>query len=382
MGTLTGVRVIEMAAIGPVPLCGMMLADMGADVVRIDRVTPGGLGLEMEEELQPAGRGKQSIALDLKDKQGVEIALRLVERADVLLEGFRPGVMERLGLGPDVCQERNPRLVYGRMTGWGQQGPWAHTAGHDINYIALTGALHSIGTPGGPPVPPLNLVGDYGGGTLYLAVGVLAALVERSRSGQGQVVDAAMVDGATSLMTQFFGMLAAKRWSEERGANPIDGGSHFYCVYETADGEYMAVGAIEPKFYEALLTGLGLAADAELNSRQMDPATWSRSRRKLTEAFRSRTRAEWTAVFEGTDACVAPVLRPSEAPAHPHLSARGTLVTAGGLVQPAPAPRFDRTPSQASPRRVRTGEHSAAILRGLGFTAEEAADLARRKLVQ
>jgi alpha-methylacyl-CoA racemase len=359
MGTLTGVRVIEMAAIGPVPLCGMMLADMGADVVRIDRVTPGGLGLEMEEELQPAGRGKQSIALDLKDKQGVEIALRLVERADVLLEGFRPGVMERLGLGPDVCQERNPRLVYGRMTGWGQQGPWAHTAGHDINYIALTGALHSIGTPGGPPVPPLNLVGDYGGGTLYLAVGVLAALVERSRSGQGQVVDAAMV-----------------------GANPIDGGSHFYCVYETADGEYMAVGAIEPKFYEALLTGVGLAADAELSSRQMDPATWSRSRRKLTEAFRSRTRAEWTAVFEGTDACVAPVLRPSEAPAHPHLSARGTLVTAGGLVQPAPAPRFDRTPSQASPRRVRTGEHSAAILRGLGFTAEEAADLARRKLVQ
>lgn len=377
MSALSGIKVLEIAAIGPVPFCGMMLADMGATVVRVDRTVPSDLGLGVDPRFQFSGRGKESVALDLKNKQAIDVLLRMVEHADVLIEGFRPGVMERLGIGPDECLARNPRLVYGRMTGWGQSGPAAEIAGHDINYIALSGVLHSIGEAGRPPVAPLNLVGDYGGGALYLAVGVLAALVERAASGRGQVVDAAMVDGAASLMTQFFGMMAAGRWSEERGTNPIDGGAHFYNVYETADGQWMAVGAIETKFYEQLLAGLGLSDDAELRNRQMDPAAWPGLKARLAGVFRTKTRAEWAAIFAGTDACASPVLRLSEAPHDAHLRARGTFVEVDGTVQPAPAPRFNRTPSLARSAPAHPGQHSEKVLRDWGFDERAIAQLKR-----
>ena len=367
MGALSGIKVLEIAAIGPVPLCGMLLADMGATVVRVDRMTPAGLGVALDARFQFSGRGKASVALDLKKAQAVDVLLRMIEQADVLIEGFRPGVMERLGLGPDACLARNPRLVYGRMTGWGQSGPAAETAGHDINYIARSGVLHSIGEAGRAPVAPLNLVGDYGGGSLYLAVGLLAALVERSTSGRGQVIDAAMVDGAASLMTQFFGMMAAGGWSEQRGTNPIDGGAHFYSVYETADGRWMAVGAIEPKFYEKLLAGLGLGDDLELRERQMDPRAWPRLKSRLADVFRTRSQAHWSSIFDGTDACVTPVLSLSEAPQAPHLQARGTFINVEGMVQPAPAPRFGRTPSAVRGGPALPGQHSQEVLRAWGF---------------
>jgi alpha-methylacyl-CoA racemase len=361
MGPLTGVRVLEFEAIGPGPFCGMMLADMGADVLLVDRPTDPGLGLERERRTDVMLRGRRSVTLDLKSGDGVTAALLLAQKADVLIEGFRPGVMERLGLGPEVVLGRNPRLVYGRMTGWGQDGPLAPRAGHDINYIALTGALHAIGRAGGPPVPPLNLVGDFGGGGMLLAFGIACALVEARASGRGQVVDAAMVDGASLLAVMFAGLLAQGSWSEARGENVLDSGAPWYDAYETKDGRYVAIGAIEPKFYAELLERLGLAG--EPLPAQHDRARWPELRARFARAFRSRTRDEWCRVFEGSDACFAPVLAFSEARQHVHATARGGYVEVGGVAQPAPAPRFQRTPGavlRASPERGALGREALA----------------------
>jgi alpha-methylacyl-CoA racemase len=335
-GPLTGVRIVEFAGIGPGPFACMMLADMGAEVVTLDRV---GAGKNMKSV---AGRGRKVIELDLKDKAAVAQVLELLANADALIEGFRPGVMERLGLGPDVVQARNPRLVYGRMTGWGQEGPLAQAAGHDINYISVTGALAAIGTRE-KPVPPLNLVGDFGGGALYLVVGVLAALVEASKSGKGQVVDAAMCDGAASLMSMFFDMTAVGRWTEERESNFLDGGAHFYGVYECACGNFISIGSIEPQFYALLRQHAGLS-DADFDQ-QMVRKAWPGLRQKLADVFKTKTREEWCKIMEGTDVCFAPVLTMSEAPNHPHMAARNIFVSRHGITQPAPAPRFSRTPS-------------------------------------
>jgi alpha-methylacyl-CoA racemase len=360
-GPLAGLKVLEMPAIGPVPFCGMLLADLGAEVLRLDRTEDSGLGIAIETRYELLGRGKKSLALDIKSDAGRQAVLKLMERADIVLEGFRPGTMERLGLGPEVALARNPRLVYGRMTGWGQEGPIAGAAGHDINYIALTGALHACGEAGGPPIPPLNLVGDFGGGTLYLAVGVLAALQERHMSGRGQVVDAAMVDGAASLMTVFYGMLAEGSWHDRRGDNLIDGGAPWYGTFECKDGRHVAVGALEPKFFRELLARIEL--DPSLAAVQMDRAAWPRIRAALAERFLAKTRDEWAALLEGTDCCFAPVLSLTEAPSHPQLKARNTFVEAFGVVQPAPAPRFSRTPGalrSPPPARGEGGMHAAA----------------------
>ena len=337
MGPLEGVRVVEIAGIGPGPFCAMLLADMGAEVVRVDRpAAEDSPGLP-----QLLGRGRRSLVVDLKHERGAEVVLRLAASADALIEGFRPGVAERLGIGPDVCLARNPRLVYGRMTGWGQDGPLRHAAGHDIDYIAVAGALHPIGQQGRAPVPPLNLLGDYGGGGLLLAFGIACGLLEARRSGQGQVIDAAIVDGAALLTTMVHELAPLGLWNERRGTNLLDGGAPFYGVYETADGEHMAVGALEPKFYAELLGRLGL--DAGDLPAPADRARWPQLRERLAAVFRTRTRAEWCELLEGSDACVAPVLRPSEAPAHRHNLERGTFVPVGGSPQPAPAPRFSRT---------------------------------------
>ncbi|WP_051835961.1 CaiB/BaiF CoA transferase family protein [Streptomyces sp. NRRL WC-3549] len=340
-GPLAGVRVVELAGIGPGPFAAMLLADLGADVVRVDR--PGGAGLGIDPAYDLTNRNKRSVLVDLKAEDGAARVLDLVARADILVEGYRPGVAERLGVGPDACLARNPRLVYGRMTGWGQDGPLADRAGHDIAYIALTGTLSMIGEPDRPPTVPANLVGDYAGGSLYLVVGVLAALQHaRTPGGTGQVVDAAVVDGAAHLATMIHGMLAAGSWQDRRGSNLLDGGCPFYGCYETSDGGYMAVGPLEARFYDefAALLGLGDAAAA-----RDDLGRWPELRIAVAERFRTRTRAAWTEVFEGTDACVAPVLSLGEAPGHPHLAARATFVEHGGLTQPAPAPRFSATPS-------------------------------------
>jgi alpha-methylacyl-CoA racemase len=356
-GPLAGLRVVELAGIGPAPHCAMLLADLGADVVRVDRAgTPPQLGVDGADLLN---RGKRSIAVDLKQELGPEVVLRLVERADVLLEGYRPGVAERLGVGPEACLARNPRLVYGRMTGWGQEGPLAHTAGHDITYLALTGTLHAIGRAGGPPQVPLNLVGDFGGGSLYLAVGVLAALREVDRSGQGQVVDAAIVDGAAHLAALIHGMAAAGGWRDRRGVNLLDTGAPFYDVYETSDGGHVAVGPLEGRFYAELVRVLEVGDDAPA---QLDVAAWPRLREVLAARFATRTRDEWAAVFEGTDACVAPVLSLREAPSHPHLAARGTFVEEHGVTQPAPAPRFSATPARLTTPPAQPGEHTKDVL--------------------
>ncbi|MFC0507762.1 CaiB/BaiF CoA transferase family protein [Micromonospora costi] len=343
-GPLAGVRVVELASLAPAPFGCMVLADLGADVVRVDR--PGGpaAGRLAAPVGGPLQRGRRVTALDLKSADGVADLLRLVERADVLVEAYRPGVAERLGFGPETCRARNPRLVYARMTGWGQDGPLASRAGHDIDYIAVAGALEPLGRAGERPHAPLNLIGDFAGGGMLLAVGVLAALLERERSGAGQVVDAAMVDGSALLTAFLHGMLSTGLWSAPRGRNLLDGGAPFYDTYRTADGGFVAVGALEPAFYAALLTGLGLADDPDLPA-QYDPAGWDEMRRRFAERFASRTRDEWTAVFADLDACVAPVLAPGEAHRHPHNAARGTFVEVGGEVQPAPAPRFDRTPA-------------------------------------
>jgi alpha-methylacyl-CoA racemase len=344
----------------------MLLADLGADVVRVDRTEASGLGVAMDRRHDVNGRGRRSVALDLKRPEGRDAVLALVERADVLVEGFRPGVTEKLGLGPADCHARNPRLVYGRMTGFGQTGPLAAAAGHDLNYIALTGVLHAIGPAGGAPVPPLNLVGDYGGGALYLAFGLLAALFERQRSGRGQVVDAAMVDGAASLASIFYGLKASGGWSEARGENLLDGGAPFYATYRTADGRWVSLGALEPKFFATFAAKAGL--DTRFVQRQYDRRLWPELREALAALFASRTRDEWCALLEGSDACFAPVLDFDEAPAHAHARARGAFVTIDGVVQPAPAPRFDRTPAAMPRPGPELGQHTREVLAEAGLT--------------
>ncbi|MBI2709029.1 MAG: CoA transferase [Actinobacteria bacterium] len=363
MGPLAGIRVIEIAGIGPGPFCAMVLADLGAEVVRVDRaasVTGSGAGADAPPPADVMNRGRRSIGVDLKHPDGVATVLRLVESADALIEGFRPGVMERLRLGPDACHERNPRLVYGRMTGWGQDGPYAAAAGHDINYIALAGALDPIGRRGEAPVPPLNLVGDFGGGGMLLALGVCAALVEAGRSGQGQVVDAAMVDGAALLTTMFHAFRAMGIWHDERGTNLLDTGAHFYDVYECADGRYVSIGSIEPQFYAELLRLTGLEG-TDLPW-QMDRAQWPAMKEHLAGVFRTKTRDEWCALMEGSDVCFAPVLSLAEAPSHPHNVHRGTFTEVAGVVQPAPAPRFDRTPAGIGAPPPHAGQHTDEVL--------------------
>ncbi len=369
-GPLEGVRVIELAGLGPAPMTGMMLADMGAEVIRVERSA----SLPPLQRRDVSFRGKRSIALNLKDARGLDALLRLLDTADVLLEGYRPGVTERLGFGPEVCLERNPRLVYGRMTGWGQDGPLARTAGHDINYIALAGALHAIGRPDEKPVVPLNLLGDMGGGGMLLAFGVVCALFEARGSGRGQVVDAAMIDGVAQMMWMFAGMQAVGAWDlERRGVNLLDGGAHFYDTYETADGKSLAVGAIEPQFYAELLTRLGL--DAASLPAQDDPAAWPELKAALAEVFRTKTREQWCALLEGTDACVAPVLSWNEAQAHPHHRARGTFLEIDGVVQHAPAPRFSRTVPGVPAGQRAPGSDGAVLLDELGYSAAEIARL-------
>lgn len=368
MGPLKGLRVIELASIGPGPMCAMLLADLGADVVRVDRLEPSGLGVPTETRFDVTGRSRRSIAVDLKSPAGREVVLRLVANADVLIEGFRPGVAERLGLGPPVCQALNPRLVYGRMTGFGQTGPLASAAGHDLNYIALTGALHAIGPAGGAPLPPLNLVGDYGGGALYLAFGLMAALFERQTSGRGQVVDAAMVDGAASLMSIFHGLRAAGQWETVRGANLLDGGAPFYATYETADGQHVSIAALEPKFFAELARRIDLPE--HFVRQQHDRSTWPAMRAAIAERIRQRTREAWCAHLEGTDACFAPVLTMDEAPSHRHAQAREAYVSVDGVIQPAPAPRFDRSTPEPPRPAPNTGDHTDEVLAEAGYTAE------------
>lgn len=365
-GPLTGFRVLELAGIGPGPFCGMVLADLGAEVVRVDRMNASGLGVALPPAYDVMGRSRRSVAVDMKKAGGRDLVLDLVENADALIEGFRPGVAERLGVGPEPCMERKPALVYGRVTGWGQDGPLAPAAGHDLNYIALTGALHAIGRAGGPPVPPLSLVGDFGGGGMLLAVGILSALLEAGRTGRGQVVDAAMVDGAALLMSAFYGVHAMGMWPGGRGENLLDGGAPFYGVYETSDGKYVAVGCIEPKFWADLMTRLGLA-DEGLPA-PMNPATWPVLRARLSEVFAQRTRDEWTELLEGTDTCFAPVLSMAEAPEHPHLSAREVFVQVGEMMQPAPAPRFSRTPLDRPSPAPKAGQDTDSALADWGIT--------------
>ena len=358
-GPLTGVRVIELAGIGPGPTAAMMLADMGAEVLRVDR--PTAMRQVIPVQFDVPARGRRSTVIDLRRPGASEVVLTLVESADILIEGNRPGVAERLGVGPEACLARNPRLVYGRMTGWGQDGPWASTAGHDIGYIAITGALHAIGARERPTIP-LNLVGDFGGGSTYLVIGLLAALLEARVSGQGQVVDAAITDGASSLMSMIYGLHATGGWTDDRSSNLLDGGLPWYDVYQTSDAKHMAVGAIEEQFYQALLQGLGLSAEEGARSPDRIPAL----RQRFTAIFATRTRDEWAAIFEGTDACVAPVLSMSEAPGHPHNAARQTFIAVDGVVQPAPAPRFSRTPSSVAGPPVAAGSHTREALTDWG----------------
>ncbi|WP_395575915.1 CaiB/BaiF CoA transferase family protein [Streptomyces sp. BK79] len=357
-GPLSGVRVVELAGIGPGPFAAMLLADLGADVVRVDR--PGGPGLGIDPARDVTNRNKRSLIVDLKSPEGPARVLDLAERADVLIEGYRPGVAERLGVGPGHCHARNPRLVYGRMTGWGQDGPLAQRAGHDIGYIALTGTLGMIGAPDAPPAVPANLLGDYAGGSLYLVVGVLAALHHARATGTGQVVDAAIVDGTAHLSSMIHGMLAAGGWQDRRGANLLDGGCPFYGTYETADGRYMAVGALEQRFYAEFMELLGIPGLAPARD---DMARWGELREAVAARFASRTRDEWTAVFADSDACVAPVLTLREAPHHPHLAARGTFTDHGGITQPAPAPRFSATPTTVRTGPARPGGDTDAVTR-------------------
>ena len=374
MGPLQGLKIVELAGIGPCPMCAMLLAELGADVVRVDRTTDAGLGIDMVPEHDLLNRSRPSIAVDLKHPGGVETVMRLVDDADALIEGFRPGVTERLGLGPEDCAARNPRLVYGRVTGWGQDGPLARAAGHDLNYIALTGALDAIGRRGGPPTPPLNLLGDFGGGALYLALGVVAALFEARRSGRGQTVDAAMIDGAASLMTAAFGLRAAGVSDGPRGENVLDSGAHFYEVYETSDERHVSIAPIEPKFYAELLDRIGL--DPAEVPQSLDRSDWQESKARLAALFRTRTREEWCEILEGTDACFAPVLCMDEAHRHPHNAERGTFVERDGIVQPNAAPRFDRTPSGIRCSPPAPGSGTRAELADWGFTRAEIDDLA------
>ncbi|MBL6753062.1 MAG: CoA transferase [Pseudomonadales bacterium] len=365
MGPLKGIKVVEMAGIGPGPFCAMMLSDMGAEVIRVDRLAHKGSG----HRANVLNRGRRSIAVDLKNPDGVAAVQQLIDGADVVIEGFRPGVMERLGLGPDTCLARNPRLVFGRMTGWGQSGPLAPAAGHDINYISIGGALGAMGYSDRPPAPPLNLVGDFGGGAMYLLAGVLAALVERGTSGQGQVIDAAMTDGTASLLSPFYGMMAMGMWTKERMDNRLDGGAHYYGSYACADGKFISIGSIEPQFY-ALLLELCEIDDPEF-AKQNDKQHWASLRGKLEVLFATQTRDHWCALLEGTDVCFAPVLDLQEAPQHPHNVARQSFVEIDGVTQPAPAPRFSRTPTSVKAPAAMAGEHSEEILSDWGFAANE-----------
>ena len=372
-GPLQGIRIIEMAGMGPGPFCGMLLADMGADVVRVERLAATDRGIEFPPKFDLLNRNKRSVAIDLKSSEGKACLLRLISGAEVLIEGFRPGVMERLGLGPDDCTRLNTKLVYGRITGWGQDGPLAQAAGHDLNYIALAGALHNIGPAEGKPAVPLNLIGDFGGGALYLATGLLAAVIEARRTGQGQVVDAAMVDGVASLMTMQYALLQMGLWTRPRGENLLDGGAPFYDVYETADGKHVSVAAVERRFYEELLQRIGLKGE-DLPG-QNDKRGWHKLRARLADVFASRTRDEWCALLEGSDACFAPVLDPNEAAAHPHNVARGTYTQVDGVTQPQPAPRFSRTASTLRNTPPAPGSDTARVLADWGFPPEEVARL-------
>ncbi len=372
-GPLEGTRIIELAGIGPGPFCAMMLADMGADVVRVDRAQNVMGGDPASPPSDVLNRGRRSIGVDLKQPDGVETVLALVESADGLLEGFRPGVTERLGLGPEAALARNPRLVYGRMTGWGQEGPYAPTAGHDINYIALAGALEPIGRRGGPPVPPLNLVGDFGGGGMLLAFGMVCGILNAQRTGTGQVVDAAMVDGAAVLTTMFHAFRAMGIWQDERGSNMLDTGAHYYDVYETADGKYVSIGSIESQFYAELLRLTGL--EGEELPWQQDRAHWPAMKERMAAIFKAKTRDEWCAIMEGTDVCFAPVLSLGEAPQHPHNVQRGTFVELDGVVQPAPAPRFSATPVSVQRPPAHAGQHTDEVLREWGLDADRVAKL-------
>lgn len=364
MGPLSGTKIIELAGIGPGPFCGMLLADMGAEVIRVDRA-----GSAPRRAVDVLTRGRKSIAVDLKSDAGKESVLKLCESADAIFEGFRPGVTERLGLGPNDCMARNEKLVYGRMTGWGQEGPMAQAAGHDINYISLVGALHGIGEKGGKPVPPLNLVGDFGGGGMMLAYGLVCAMLEAQKSGKGQVVDTAMVDGAAILMGMFFTMMGVGAYSMERGTNLLDGGAHFYGTYETKDGKYISLGSIEPQFYALLVEKAGL--DAERFSAQMDGGRWDEFKAELTQVFKTKTRDEWRELMEGTDVCFAPVLALDEVHEHPHNIARNSFLEIDGIVQPAPAPRFSRS-EPATPTGSRLpGQDSRVVLQDAGFSDAE-----------
>jgi len=383
MGPLEGVKVIEVAGIGPGPFTAMMLADMGADVIRVDRTANALGGDPASPPADSLNRGRRSIAVDLKSPEGIAVLMDLVTTADALVEGFRPGVAERLGFGPDECAARNPKLVYGRMTGWGQDGPYAHTAGHDINYIALAGVLAHLGRSGDQPTPPINLVGDFGGGGMLMAFGIVCALLEAQRSGQGQVVDAAMVDGAATLMSMMWAFQAMGIWSEERGSNMLDTGAHFYDTYECADGGYVSIGSIEPQFYAELVRLTGLDADyagrGEELPHQMDKLRWDEMRERLAAIFRTRTRDGWCEVMEGTDVCFAPVLTMSEALEHPHNIERGTFTEVAGIPQPAPAPRFSRTPGTVQRPPAHVGQHTDEVLSDwLGADAAHIAGLRER----
>lgn len=373
MGVLSGYKIVEFSGIGPAPMGAMLLSDMGAEVLRIDRVEDAKLGIPTDPKYDLMNRGRRSVAVDLKHKQGNDVALKLITQSHALIEGFRPGVMERLGLGPKLCLARNPRLIYGRVTGWGQDGPLAQAAGHDINYIALTGALHSIGQKNQAPVPPLNLVGDFGGGGVYLALGLVAGLLEVQKSGQGQVIDISMTDGAASLMTGIYGLRAAGKWTDNRGENVLDGGAPYYHVYETLDGGYVAIASIEPKFYAELLRRIDQEGE-ELPSRD-DQSQWSLLTERLASIFRTKTREMWCRILEGSDVCFAPVLNMQEAPKHRHNIERKTFMEVEGVVQPAPTPRFSRTPSEIQRSPAQPGEHTHEALYDWGFSPAELEEL-------
>ena len=375
MGPLAGIKIVEMAAIGPVPFCAMMLSDMGAEVIRIDRLNQKGTG----HHANVLFRGRKSIAIDLKNPMGVETALTLIDEADVVIEGFRPGVMERLGLGPDVCMNRNQKIIYGRMTGWGQEGPLSQAAGHDINYISIAGALGSMGYPDRPPTPPLNLIGDFGGGAMYLLSGVLAALVERNTSGIGQIIDAAMTDGTASLLSGFFGMMEMDMWTTNRYKNRLDGGAFYYGSYECKDGKHISIGSLEPQFYSLLLEKCEIT-DPSFDE-QLDQQSWPEKREKMEAVFKTKTRDEWSEIMEGTDVCFAPILNLEEAPDHPHNKSRKTYVDFEGVTQPAPAPRFSRTQGTIQSSAALIGENTNEILNSWGFSDDKVDNLKKEGVI-
>ena len=379
-GPLTGYKLIEIAGVGPTQLTGMLLADMGAEIVRVERLNKVELGVSMPARCQLMNRSRRSIAIDLKQPQGRDLVLDLCAGADALFEGFRPGVMERLGLGPEVCRQRNGKLVYGRMTGWGQDGPLAETAGHDPNYIGIAGVLACIGKQDAAPTYPLNLIGDFGGGALYLAMGLLAALLEAAKSGRGQVVDAAMVDGAASMMTAFYGLLAGGLWKEQRGSNILDGGAHFVNTYRTKDDQYVVVAPLEGRFYQALLDRLDIT-DPDLRNEQYNQERWPEFTGRLQQLFMTKTRAEWCEIFADSDACCAPVLSLMEATQHPHAQARDAYASIDGVIQPAPAPRFSRTPAEIQSPPPEPGQHTEEVLLDWGYSAERIAELAAGNII-